>query len=258
MQFSHAGAHLAWWRALIFGAFALTVALVQRYATLLARSRYVGLAAAACFALNPTAASVVCWLSAANLGLCALGLLVYLQSGQRVIFVPMSGRRVALQLTIALSALLFALGCHELSLLGPLMLVIYQRLWVRDEKTTRHARSLHAGSLLCVGGYAAFQLLAHGERLAYRAADQPRWLLSASAMRYFVDNALLWLWPWGRFGVLLSDAPAAHVAASAWCWLLALGAFALCYRLRHRHRHRIASWSLAWVGSRSSCCRCAT
>jgi tetratricopeptide (TPR) repeat protein len=240
---AQAGDEVLAWRVAIAVVFLVIVALVQRYATQLSGSSSVGLAAAACWSLHPTTASIVCWLSAANIGLCALGVLVYAQHGQRVARAQPSGFTAGMHTAVALAALTFALGCHELALVAPLVLLVYRRLWAR-EVPARGARPLLVGSILLCAGYLAIQAFAQVDRVGYRAAEQPGWLLSASAMRYFADNTLLWLLPWGRFGVLWTDAPAGYLVASGLWWTAALGAGWFAYRLRDHDR--VAAFGLGW------------
>jgi tetratricopeptide (TPR) repeat protein len=80
----------------------------------------------------------------------------------------------------------------------------------------------------------------------YRASETPPWLLVAGSMRYFLQNAGLWLWPWGSFGVLLGDAPAEHAVLNALCWLALLALAALLWTLRHRDRALV--FGLCWFG----------
>jgi len=90
------------------------------------------------------------------------------------------------------------------------------------------------------------RIVTGGGQLAYRSAQLQAWLLSASAPRYFLENTLLWLWPWGRFGVLWVDDPNAHAVANVLCWALLLAALALLWRLRQRDR--ALAFGLAWFG----------
>ena len=55
------------WRAGVLCVFLLSAAALQRLASRLFGGRYLALAAAVCWGLNPTVPSVVCWLSTATL-----------------------------------------------------------------------------------------------------------------------------------------------------------------------------------------------
>ena len=228
--FAAADGALGPWRAAVLAGLLLCVALVQRLAAAVSGSRALGLATAVAFAINPTLSSVVCWLSAVNVLLCALLVLLYIELGARA---AASGTRAPLVLACALLAL--ALLASEVALLAPVA------LWLRLRAAPPIApaaslKPLWLGSALCALGFLALRLAAHEAAPLYRAAAAPAWLLAASSLRYALENAALWLWPFTTSGVLLVDAPAEKLLASALCAVLVIAAGALVYRMRARAR----------------------
>jgi tetratricopeptide (TPR) repeat protein len=241
------------WGAFRIGMLAVLLAatvLVQRLATRLTGSRGAGLAVAACWALNPTTASAICWLSAANVALCAIGILLYLECARRALEPALDrpSPRAPSWLALALFCLLLALASHELAVVAPLLLWTRTKLFAASAPATptrRSARLVYLGSaavvLLCV----AFVLATARLQAAYRFGSEPAWLIGFSAARYLAENVLLWLLPAGRFGVLLGDRPAQQLIASSIAWLVLLGAGVLLWK--QRLRDPVISFGLVWV-----------
>lgn len=231
------------WRATFVLLLVFSAVLVQLFATRVASSRWVGLGVVGWWALHPSTASAVCWLSAVNgvYALCAM--LAYLLLSERSTAPTLSpGRRRAYRVaaTVVLATGLLA---HELPLLSPLLLYLLQGLWPRTRD-----RRLYTSSIAVVVAYAVAAVVASGgASSAYRfASETPRWQMSFSAARYAADNTLLWLWPWGRFGVLLGDHPEHHLVASAVWWVaLSCAAYALW---RQRERDLVVTFGLLWSG----------
>lgn len=232
---------LSAWRATFIVLLVFTALLVQLFATRVGSSRWFGLGVVGCWALHPSTASAVCWLSAVNgvYALCAM--LAYLLLSEQSTAPALSPAQRRAYRTGATVVLATGLLAHELPLLSPLLLYSLQGLWPRTRD-----RRLYTSSIAVVVVYAVAAVLASGAASsAYRfVSETPRWLMSFSAARYAADNALLWLWPWGRFGVLLGDDPQRHLVASAVWWVaLSCAAYALW---RHRKRDPLLTFGLVW------------
>ena len=190
------------------------VALVQWHAARVSGSQALGLAVAACFGLNPTMASVGAWLSAVNV-LIGTGLVVvYLEMGERAGERAVGRGRVAL--AAAWAALVLAGLSYEIALLAPIALWV--RSWMRGAitPTPGNRRAIWIGSALCVAAILALRVTAASAAAPiYRSAAEPPLLLAASSARYLFENGALWLFPWHRFGVLLTDDPSQQLLASA-------------------------------------------
>jgi hypothetical protein len=233
---------IATWRTVVLALLASTAACVQRLATKFSQSRWLGLGAVMCWALHPTTASVACWLSATNGLLALLAMLVYLLSSE----LSRESHRASLERrayrAAAGAALALGLLSHEVALLSPVLLFCLERLR-RHESTDW---KLYVGPILVFVVYAAASMLTGGGvSTPYRFESEiPRWLMSFSAPRYFGENALLWFFPGGRFGVLLRDDPNAHLVASScwWAGILLSGAALWVYR----HRDSTVVFGLAW------------
>jgi len=229
------------WRAAFLALLIFTALLVQRFATRVASSRWFGLGVVSCWALHPSTASAVCWLSAVNgvYALCAM--LAYLLLSEQSTAPSLSPGQRRVYRTAATVVLATGLLAHELPLLSPLLLYLLQGLWPRTRD-----RRLYTSSIAVVVVHAVAAVLASGAASsAYRfASETPRWQMSFSAARYAADNTLLWLWPWGRFGVLLGDNPQRHLVASAVWWVaLSCAAYALW---RRRKRDPLLTFGLVW------------
>ena len=233
------------WRAALLGAFLVTVGLVQFLAYRVSGSRWIGIATAACWALNPTTASVTCWLSASNIGICQTGILLFLYFADRALDANPNDSRVRRFGPLALSvvSLSLALLSHELAVTAPFLLLVYRRLFARRTQPAA-ARLVFVASGICIALYVAASVAVTGPRTAYRSQSEPAFLLFTSAARYLGQNALLWIWPPGRLGVLLVDRPATHLVQSAAWWIALLAALGLLWRLRHRDP--VLTFGLTW------------
>lgn len=229
---------IALWRAASMGVFLCTVLAVHWATTKATRCAWLALAVTGCWALHPTTASVVAWLSAQSVLWCLLGIVAYLACSVRALHV----RSMPAQLGAA-AALVLAVASHELGLVAPVVLLVYMRSFER-RRSALELRATLATAAVTMAVYIAAYALAFDTRPAYRFADEPAWLLSLSSMRYLAMNTRLWLWPWGTFGVLLEDAPAEHMTANALAWVAALLALLAAWKFR-RH-DPIAILGLAW------------
>lgn len=230
----YVGEDLAPVRAGLLALFLGTVALVQRYAGRVTRSPMLGLGAALCWSLHPVNASVVAWLSGAHVLLCTAAVLVYVSCGVALLRCEAARPRAALHAG-ALCALGVALSAHQLALLAPVALLLHARLLVQEARP-RALRWLHVGSIACIALYGLLHLALTPTTVSYRFASTPAWLLMFSSARYFLENALLWWWPFGSFGVLATDQPAQRMLGSAIAWLFVLLALVLARRLRRLER----------------------
>jgi tetratricopeptide (TPR) repeat protein len=240
---SHDVGHIGPWRVAILAVFIGSIAIVQALASRLLGSRFAGLAVAALWSLNPTTATVVCWLSTANLVLCLFGSLVYVCLAARALAQPRMARRERVAIAIALLALLLAALSHELALLAPIALLAHSRALAVGTKP-RWTHPVFSGSAMCIACFVALGASSHGTASVYRAQHEPAWQLAGSAARYFATNTLAWFWPRGQFGVLLSDTPSQHVVAAALCWVVLLMAAVAAWTLRRRDR--VLALGLAW------------
>lgn len=240
---SHSLEHVGSWRVAIFAVFTASMVIVQVIASRLLGSQYAGLVAAALWALNPTTATTVCWLSTGNLALCLLGIATYLCLAVRELeldHTPWNGR-----LTLAMLGLLFAEFCHELALLTPIALLVYRRTFSVIAKP-RWAHPVHIGTALCIASFAALRAWTNGTTALYRTQSEPAWQLVSNAARYFATNTRSWFLPNGRFGVLLSDTPNQHLVGAVVWWVALMIVAIAAWKLRRRDR--AISLGLAWFG----------
>ena len=89
---------------------------------------------------------------------------------------------------------------------------------------------------VCAAVYLGLTLANAGSRGVYRFQSEPVWLIIGSAARYLGQNTLLWLWPFGNFGLLLVDRPAEHIVQSSVWWVALLASCWMSWRLRRRDR----------------------
>lgn len=243
--------HWAVLRVLMLGAVLLAAGLVQRLAERLTASRFAGLAVAACWALNPTTATVACWLSAANLALCLIAILSYFACARRALAPGTAAEpaRPRIWLALALASLSLALLSSELAAVAPLLLWAQRALaYPLEREGSPPARLLLIASSVLVVLYLAIVLAAAfaSESTApdYRFAAEPAWLRAWSAARYALQNASFWLLPAGRFGVLLGDRPAQHVVASGLAWAMLVAGAVLLWK--QRRRNPVLAFGLVW------------
>jgi hypothetical protein len=206
------------WRVVMLAVLLLTTAYLQYDGTVRAKSQLDGFGAALGFSLNPTTLTVICWLSAAHISFCAVGLLTYVAFARRALETQTSPVRYALCASFALAV---SLAFYELALFAPLYVLGYQ--WLLAPRPHRQAvRYLYGGSLLCVLTYLGMQA---------QLTELPRFwehavplALLASSMRYVMWNFYLWANPFGTFGVSIPDQPGGHEIANLVCFgLVALG-----------------------------------
>lgn len=228
-------------RAALLGMFLLTTAFVQYYASERGESWIAGVCSAWCFALNPTTASVVCWLSGAHVALCALGVLTYVECSQRLLNRSPTEPTRALDWAGALGGLSFALAFYELAVLAPLLVVLDWAL-LKPRAAASTLQRLLVASGLCVAAFVALQL-ASGARADGWFGDSPA-LRAASAPRYYLENFMLWMWPWGRLGVGIPDAPSAPAIANTLCAALVLTTWTMLWKLRRWDP--VSAFGFAW------------
>jgi hypothetical protein len=233
------------WRIAILGVLLLTVGLVQQLAARALGSRSWGLAAAACWALNPTLPAVVCWLSASNSVFCLFGVLIFIAAAERAANDGEAVRATrALHVGVALAGLLLALLSHELALVAPILWLAVRRTRVGSARGPLPV-SIVLGAGACIALWLTLHALGDPPASAYRFEASSPSLRSFSAARYLLENVRLWAWLPGRFGVLLADRPDAHVIASAMCWLVVLGLFVVVWRLT-RGGDRVLALGTFW------------
>jgi len=213
------------WRMAMLAILLLTTAYLQYDVTVRGRSHLDGFGAAVAFSLNPTTLSVVCWFSAANISLCAVGLLAHVAFARRAL--EAEGSPVA-DAVCATLALLFALSCYELALFAPLFVLCYQRLLApRAQQSAK--LFLYGGSALSVLAYLSMQA-ALTELPRFWAGTTPL----ASSMRYVMWNFWLWFNPFETFGVLIPDQPEGHAIANLCGFLLVGAGLGLAWYFRKR------------------------
>jgi hypothetical protein len=216
------------WRVAMLALLLLTTAYLQYDGTVRGRSHLDGFGAAVAFSLNPTTLSVVCWFSAANISLCAVGLLAYVAFARRALETKGSPVTDALGATLALC---FALSFYELALFAPLFVLCYQLLLApRPQRSAK--LYLYGGSALSVLGYLGLQAV---------LADLPRFwqgstplALVASSARYVVQNFYLWFNPFETFGVLIPDQPGGHALENLFGFAVVGAGFVLAWYFRKR------------------------
>jgi hypothetical protein len=216
------------WRMAMLAILLLTTAYLQYDCTVRSRSHLDGFGAAVAFSLNPTTLSVVCWFSAANISLCALGLLGYVAFARRALETDDSPVADAVCAALALT---FALAFYELALFAPLIVLAYQYLLApRPQRSAK--LYLYGGSALCVLAYLILQV---------ELADLPRfWAdaapldLLASSMRYVMWNFYLWFNPFETFGVFIPDQVAGHALENLSGFLLVAGGLWVSWYFRKR------------------------
>lgn len=213
-------------RAGLLGVFLLLTALTQLQSSQRGDNRLLGFGAAACFAVSPTVLSVVCWLSATHISLCALGIMGYIEFGSRA-FDRDSGR--ARNVWLALGSLVFALSFDALAIMAVPMLALYQ-LWISSRRRDGLAKRLYAGSLACVAGYLVLQLTA-ANVWRFWAAESASSLV-ANSMRYSVHNLWLWFYPFDTFGATIPDTAGDHTLENVLCWLFVISAVIVTLKLR--------------------------
>jgi hypothetical protein len=216
------------------------VAIVQRAVTRDC-SPWVGLSAAALWSVHPSTATVVGWLSAANLASCLFGVLVYLLCAEQA----STGRSPRLHGALALLGLGVGLFSHELAFVGPVLLAAWRSR--STEKQTWTLVAVGSATLLLV--YTTLRWLSQASLPSYRVDAEPRWALLLNAPRYLLTNLSLWLWPFDRFGVLLRDTPTEHVVAAVLGWLALALLTALCWKLGKRDLSSAfgAVWAMAFL-----------
>jgi tetratricopeptide (TPR) repeat protein len=230
------------WRALFLGVFMASMVMLQLFVTRLSASRRMGLAVAACWALNPTTASVVSWLSAANIEVCLLAMLIYVYCGDRALTAQGGSREALAHLSVALTGLAIALSSHELALVTPVLLYSTRRLFQSDANIKR---PIYVASAALIALWLLARAGSQAVAIAYRFQTEAGNLSTIGAARYLLANALLWIWPVGRFGVLLVDQPRRHLVASAVCWLVLLVACALTWRFRRKDA--LLTFGICWA-----------
>lgn len=223
-------ASLESWRAVILGTSLCTVALVQAFSSRLAQSRWLGLAVAMLWGLHPTTATAVCWLSTSNIAVSVLALLVYVGLAECGHAFGASRMRRRMLTALSLGALSFSLLSHEFGYLGPALYVVGTRLLRRPRLSP--AVLIGSCSIGALGLVTRLLIVAGGA--AYRASGDAPSAMIMSAARHFGENALLWLWPFGSFGVLLHDSQHDQWLTDALAWSALLFATALFSRVWRR------------------------
>lgn len=215
-------------RVVALGLTLLSLAAVRRWAARISGSAPVGDVTALLWGVHPLTVTATAWLSAMNSVPCLLGVLVYLEAGDRAARANEEGRSARTPIAIGIVGLTIAAMSHEVALVAPLVLRASQRLCgVRGS-----ARALYLGALVLALAMLASVVTLSGATPAYRFRAVSPWQMSLSAARYLFVHLSMFVWPFGRFGVLLSDQPERHLAVSVVCWvaLVALGALVMRYR----------------------------
>lgn len=198
---------LSAWRVLALGCVLAAAGLGQVLCARLSLGRGWGLAVAVVWVANPITASVLCWLSTANLAICLLGILAYLHFAERSV-------------SAAALCLLVAVFSHELGVVAPV-------LWLAYHGSAN--RKLLLASGLCIAAWALLLLTHDAPASQYRASGP----LALHAPWFLFENLRLWFWLRGRFGVLLAE-PAVSPWIVALCWIALIAALALWWRVRGR------------------------
>lgn len=244
---------LGWARAAAVGAFVLSTLGLQWLASSLLGSQGWGLAAAACFALNPTVIGTVAWLSTANYVLCLLFTLGFVLAAARalgVLSAPASegGPSIAAGALAGVS-LTVAVLHHELALLAPLLLLVYPTERARRGVDRAVVVCLLLGWLVAACLQVVPRLIADRPDIAYRMAQHPKWALVLSSARYLFTDLALWAHGKAFFGVLWVDDPTANLAWSLAAWagfLLLVAGAARLWRADPVSRFAIA-WSALFL-----------
>jgi hypothetical protein len=205
---------LVFWRVTMLACFLLTTLYVQYDMTVRTASYAEAFGAALGFSLNPSSLIVVCWLSAARVSLCAVGLLAYFACARRVLQGPHERWR---DIVLAVAALAFALSVYELAMFAPLFILVYQR-WHGARAPRSVVRWFHVASASCVAAYLIVQL-SITQVLRFWAQESVGDLF-ASSMRYCMRNFYLTFNPFDTFGVLIPDEPGDHTVENIVCWVL--------------------------------------
>jgi hypothetical protein len=224
------------WRLALLSVFLASVVLGQVFCTTLLRSRWWGLLAIVCWALNPTTLSTLCWLSTANLAIAQLAVFAYLLLAERAVRLDETPRIANLAAIGAVSSLQFAVLSYQLAVVAPVLWFVQRHSIVVPRASRRRVVVLAVGSFACLLVMIFLHVSQQAPTIDYRFARNPHWLLVLSAPRYLAENLRLWLWLPGRFGVLLADEPAQHVWASVASWCVMIAACALAWKWRQHDR----------------------
>jgi hypothetical protein len=235
--------HAEWlpaWRMLALAIVLASAGLGQALCTPLLRSRAWALATAICWVANPISASVLCWLSTANLAICLLGIVGYVYAAERAV---RSGSGPVYAIAAVVS-LWLGVSSHELGFVAPLLWIAYRRCSASASADRRRIAILAAASALCIAGCVIVQLTRDAPAIAYRSASMSRARLALHAPHYLLENLRLWFWLPGRFGVLLAQPDTQAGVVDALGWMAVVAAFAACWWLRGRDR--ALDFSLLW------------
>jgi tetratricopeptide (TPR) repeat protein len=242
--------HIEWlavWRSILLGIVLASAALGQALCAPLLKSRGWALVAAICWVSNPITASVVCWLSTANIAICLLGILGYLYLIERAVTPGAAPRNAAIHSIGAIASLLCASLSYELGVVAPWLWLVYRRCCASPTANRRRSLMLAAASAICIAGWVSLRVTHDLPPIDYRPADHTRAQLVLDAPRHLFENLRLWFWLPGRFGVLLADPPPNPMLAAAFGWLVLVAAFALWWW--QRGRDRPLDFALIWCAS---------
>ena len=197
--------------------------------------------------VNPTTVSTVAWLATANYvfaGAGTLGFIALAMASMEPGASPPVHQSRAWAATLSLT--IGALNHPGALLAGPLLLAYAPCVKALRGQTGPLLRRMALPYVLVVGLVVLLHVRAGAPPGGYPFTQlYPGWVLPFSSARYLFDNLALWLWPYGRFGVLLWDQPDKSLGLSAACIALLLGAG--YYALWRKRHDRVLRFGVLWT-----------
>lgn len=234
------------WHLASISLFAICIILAERYFRILFNGSPWSAAAAAIWALAPTQVSSVNLLSCINLFVLAagvLGCLIAYEGARRC------GSRVdPRRLLLSAACLFIALLSYE-SAVVTLALVALHDAFVDGRRFRARTTFVYYGSLaLVTAGYLALRFLLGGRNAIPNENIAPvsALKLSLSSGYFFLEHLMLFLWPFGKQGILGTfdlSSPAMPLAAAV-SWIVIASVAALAWGLRRRTP--VPVFALAW------------
>ncbi len=235
----------AWHLASIF-LFAVCIILAERYFRILFDNSSWSIAAAAIWALAPTQVSSVNLLSCINLFVLTggvLGCLIAYEGARR--YDPHVGPR---HLLLSATCLFIALLSYE-SAVMTLALIVLHDAFIDRRRFSMRSTFVYYGSLALVTAcyfFLRFFLKGRQVILNENMAPVSALKLSLSSGYFCMDHLMLFLWPFGKQGILGTfnfHSPAMPLTLLA-SWIVIALVAALAWRLRHRTS--IPMFSFVW------------